>query len=44
VHSVTEAVRTKVISAVENMLGLEVVSVDIRVSGRQRPGITTTAA
>jgi uncharacterized alkaline shock family protein YloU len=31
VHSVTEAVRTKVISAVENMLGLEVVSVDIRV-------------
>lgn len=31
VHSVTEAVRTKVISAVENMLGLEVTAVNIRV-------------
>jgi uncharacterized alkaline shock family protein YloU len=31
VHSVTEAVRTKVISAVENMLGLEVIAVNIRV-------------
>jgi uncharacterized alkaline shock family protein YloU len=32
VHSVTDAVRTKVISAVENMLGLEVTAVDIRVT------------
>jgi uncharacterized alkaline shock family protein YloU len=32
VHSVTDAVRTKVISAVENMLGLEVTEVNIRVT------------
>lgn len=31
VHSVTDAVRTKVISSVENMLGLEVTAVNIRV-------------
>lgn len=31
VHSVTEAVRSKVISSVENMLGLEVTAVNIRV-------------
>lgn len=32
VHSVTDAVRTKVISSVENMLGLEVTEVNIRVN------------
>jgi uncharacterized alkaline shock family protein YloU len=32
VHSVTDAVRTKVISSVENMLGLEVTQVNIRVN------------
>ncbi len=32
VHSVTDAVRTKVIGAVENMLGLEVTEVNIRVN------------
>jgi uncharacterized alkaline shock family protein YloU len=32
VHSVTDAVRTKVISSVENMLGLEVTAVNIRVT------------
>lgn len=32
VHSVTDSVRTKVISAVENMLGLEVTEVNIRVN------------
>jgi uncharacterized alkaline shock family protein YloU len=32
VHSVTDAVRTKVISSVENMLGLEVTEVNIRVT------------
>jgi uncharacterized alkaline shock family protein YloU len=42
VHSVTDAVRTKVISSVENMLGLEVTEVNIRVddvhvSGKPTP-------
>ena len=42
VHSVTDAVRTKVIGSVENMLGLEVTEVNIRVddvhvSGETQP-------
>jgi len=42
VHSVTDAVRTKVVTSVENMLGLEVTEVNIRVddvyvSGTQTP-------
>lgn len=39
VHSVTDAVRTKVISSVENMLGLEITEVNIRVDDVHVPDI-----
>lgn len=43
VHSVTDAVRTKVIGAVENMLGLEVTEVNIRVNDVHVPDATPEA-
>lgn len=44
VHSVTDAVRTKVISSVENMLGLEVTEVNIRVDDVHVPDENVTSA